>query len=331
MPLRPSHEALARARDFVRRTPPFWFLYGLYWRNRCWREGRKNYSQADILDFGDYPASTLERPSSQLCTVEQMLSPIYKRWCSQMHSPPRFARKQWEFVYILEVLSQAGMLAPGRRGLGFGCGTEPLVGMLSAAGCEVLATDLDLGSAQAQGWASTGQHAAGADALYTRAAEYVSRSDFDARVDFRVVDMNAVPDDLQDNFDFTWSACAFEHLGSLRHGMDFVRASVRCLKLGGIAVHTTEFNLSSEERTLESPGCSVYRRSDIERLIAELEAEGYEVAPLNLDTGDHGIDRYVDLPPYRTSPHARAMLEGIVVTSIGLIVRRPERALPADG
>lgn len=90
-------------------------------------------------------------------------------------------------------------------------------------------------------------------------------------------------------------------------------------------MHTTEFNLSSDEQTLESPGCSVYRRSDIEQLIAELEEDGYEVAPLNLDTGTHWIDRYVDLPPYRASPHARAMLDGIVVTSIGLVVRRPDR------
>jgi hypothetical protein len=40
---------------------------------------------------------------------------------------------------------------------------------------------------------------------------------FDALVDFDVADMNAMPDTLG-QFDFVWSACAFEHLGSIRQG-----------------------------------------------------------------------------------------------------------------
>jgi cyclopropane fatty-acyl-phospholipid synthase-like methyltransferase len=34
---------------------------------------------------------------------------------------------------------------------------------------------------------------------------------------FRRADMNAMPDTLG-QFDFVWSACAFEHLGSIRQG-----------------------------------------------------------------------------------------------------------------
>jgi len=49
---------------------------------------------------------------------------------------------------------------------------------------------------------------------------------------------------------------------------------------------------------------------------------GYEVAPLNLNTGDKSVDRYVDLPPYRFSPHLKLELDKYVVTSVGLIIRR---------
>jgi SAM-dependent methyltransferase len=136
--------------------------------------------------------------------------------------------------------------------------------------------------------------------------------------------MNQVPTDLHGQFDFVWSACCFEHLGSLRHGMDFVRNSSRCLKPGGIAVHTTEFNLSSKTETMETPPCSVYRESDIRTLLEELHKDGFETAPLNLNTGGEPVDRHIDLPPYGFSPHLKLMLEGIVVTSIGLIIRRPQ-------
>ena len=52
--------------------------------------------------------------------------------------------------------------------------------------------------------------------------------------------MNHLPDDLR-GFDFTWSSCALEHLGTLAAGADFVVAQMDCLRPGGVAVHTTEF------------------------------------------------------------------------------------------
>jgi len=216
------------------------------------------------------------------------------------------------------------MLECGRIGLGFGCGREPLVGLLAKFGCKVTATDLETEAARQRGWVSTNQHTSSREALYEVASEYVSGNLFDSNVKFQYLDMNAIPDELHDQFDFAWSACALEHLGSLRRGVEFVKNSVRCLKPGGIAVHTTEFNLSSNEETLESLGCSVYRERDIRELIEELREAGFEVAPLNLNTGDGRVDKHVDLPPYGFSPHIKLMLEGFVVTSIGFIIRRPK-------
>ena len=36
-------------------------------------------------------------------------------------------RKMWEWLFIAEALRERGMLAAGRRGVGFGVGQEPLV------------------------------------------------------------------------------------------------------------------------------------------------------------------------------------------------------------
>jgi hypothetical protein len=65
-------------------------------------------------------------------------------------------------------------------------------------------------------------------------------------------------------YDFLWSSCALEHLGSLDAGLDFVVNAMDLLKPGGTAIHTTEFNLSSDDETLTSGPCVIYRRRDID-------------------------------------------------------------------
>ena len=143
-------------------------------------------------------------------------------------------------------------------------------------------------------------------------------------VSFRPVDMNAIPEALNGQFDFCWSACALEHLGSLEHGLAFIENSMRTLRSGGVAVHTTEFNLSSNEATLESPNCSFYRRRDIEDVITRLEQQGYEVSPVDWHVGEGFAERVVDLPPFgRGEPHIRLRADRYDVTSIGLIIRAP--------
>lgn len=315
---------LEKARNFADAIPLVWSLYGVYWRLRMLIESRKKYSSTTpIVKFGDYPQPTLTSPVSQLCTSNQFLTETYRKWCREIQSPARYSRKQWEFIYIMQALSVNGMLTPGKKGLGFGCGREPLPGVFAKYGCSILATDLAQEVAQQKGWVDTLQHSSTLDELYTSAHRYISRANFNERVKFQAVDMNNIPADFKQQYDFVWSACALEHLGSLRHGMDFVKNTAHCLKPGGIAVHTTEFNLSSDNTTCEEAECSIYRAKDIQQLIAELEKEGYIVAPLNLNTGDNSVDNYIDAPPYGFSPHLKLALSGFVVTSIGLIIKRP--------
>ena len=314
---------IAALRSYVIKVPGAWRLYHFFWRIRSSIEARLTYKAAfPILKFSEDKEPSLEHPTSQLCTASQMMTPLYRAWCHKLHSPARFSRKQWEFVYILQALYQSGILKKGKQGLGFGCGREPLAGMFASFGAQVSATDVNPEKAKLSGWVDTMQHASNLDDLYSASKHIISKSAFFERVNFKEVDMNDIPHSFYDQYDFVWSACALEHLGSLQHGLDFIKHSVRCLKPGGIAVHTTEFNLSSNEKTLESKDCSIYRAQDIQKLIMDLEAEGYEVGALNLCTGNKSVDNYIDLPPYRFSPHLKLELAQYVVTSIGLIIRR---------
>lgn len=199
---------------------------------------------------------SLAQPVSQPCTAAQFDEPDYARWCAAIGEPVRLHRKQWEFCYILQALETRGMLAPGKRGLGFGVGREPLVAAIAARGCEVTATDLPADAARAHFWAETDQHASGLALLNERA---LCPSDaFAARVRYEAADMRSVPAHMT-GYDFTWSACAFEHLGSLGAGVDFVLASLKCLKPGGVAVHTTEYSVHDGWRTRDHGATVIYR------------------------------------------------------------------------
>ncbi len=261
---------------------------------------------------------SLHRPVSQVCTQAQFEEPAYGFWCRKIREVPRLHRKQWEFCYILQALATTGALAPGNRGVGYGVGQEPLPAVLASYGCEVLATDLDVRTAETMGWTATQEHASEKGALNSR--DICDPEQFDQLVDFRVVDMNMIPSDIRD-FDFTWSACALEHLGSLDHGRRFVENTLKTLRPGGVAIHTTELNCSSDSETISEGLTVLFRSRDIIELCQLLETQGHEMT-LNLHRGNLPVDHYVDVPPYNAEKHLKLLLEGFVTTSVGLIIRK---------
>jgi hypothetical protein len=259
------------------------------------------------------------RPVSQACTQSQFDTEPYRFWCDAIREQPRYHRKQWEFCYILQALSTAGALAPGRRGLGFGVGQEPLPAVFANYGCSVVATDLDLARAKVKGWSDDNQHAASAEALNLLG---IAKPEIFARnVRFQVADMNAIPPDLT-GFDFTWSSCCLEHLGSIEHGLRFIENSVARLLPGGVAVHTTELNCSSDTETIESGHTVLFRRSDLVELARRLSGQGCDLT-LNLNIGDQPLDQHVDVPPFTADKHIKLQLEAFTSTSFGLLIRKP--------
>ncbi len=261
------------------------------------------------------PIPTLARPRSQGCTYEQTTEPVFEDWLNQIKHPWQSNRKLWEWVYILRCLECSGMLRQGKRGLGFAVGTEPVAALAAAAGCTIVATDLPGG--EQTHWADSAEHAASLAAVNGRGL--CPPDLFDRAVAFRPVDMRVVPDDLS-GFDFVWSACAIEHLGDLSAGEEFVHRSVDCLAPAGVAVHTTEFNLSSNDDTVSSGDTVLYRRRDLEGLARELRRRGCDIE-LTFRFGVTPADLHVDEPPY-SDTHVRTRASGYVITSFGLFIQR---------
>lgn len=265
--------------------------------------------------FGQEPS--FENPVSQMATESQFHSPDFVRFAEEMGDAVTFHRKQWELCYICQVLSKYGYLQPGKIGLGFGVGKEPLPSLFANYGCELLATDQNQQAAFDSNWAQSSQWASSLEDLNIR--KLCPDEDFYRLVNYRSVDMNAIDPDLT-GFDFVWSACALEHLGSIQAGFEFIKNSLKCLNPGGVAVHTTEFNISSNNRTLTKGPTVLYRKRDIERFVEELSRLGYRVLPVNFSEGDQPLDRYTDLPPYCHDKHIKLKIDKYKCTSIGLVI-----------
>ena len=229
-------------------------------------------------------------------------------------------RKLWEYCFITQALYERGMLRHGIEGLGFAVGKEPLSSLFASYGSQITATDLHFEQSQEGGWVETNQHANALADLNERGL--CDPVQFERLVDFEPVNMNEIPETLR-GFDFLWSCCAFEHLGSIQPGVDLVYNAMECLKPGGVAVHTTDLNLSSPEETIDHNKDVLFRKRDIRELVRRLERAGHYVAPLNFFKGWGGADKFISLPPYiQDSMHLKLLIDPYIATSVGLIIHK---------
>lgn len=253
------------------------------------------------------------------------------RWVEQWVGDPagrQYSRKLWEWLYIYEATNLAGLLRPGASAVGFGCGNEPLPAMFASHGVEVLATDQGIDGAQGEAWAATGQ-LMGDLAGFSR-PHIVDDAELARLVRLREVDMNAVPADIG-TFDIAWSSCVIEHLGSPQRGMDFIVESCDLLNPGGIAVHTTEMELTSRAETADYGHCAVYRIDDLmdlQKRLAEIDCTASFNFHVSMDTpADRWISMLAMVPeaqeiyPDRDG-HLKLALFDSVSTSYGVIVRK---------
>jgi hypothetical protein len=239
-------------------------------------------------------------------TQAQFMTPEFLFWCNRLKEAPRWHRKLWEYVMICQALWERGMLRAGRSGCGFGVGQEPLPALFASLGCEVLAT-------------AAPEDAAGPAALNAR--NILPRAEFQARVGFRSVDMTSLPEDLG-TFGFLWSSCVLERLGGLLQGVEFIGKACRHLRPGGVAVHTTEYNATSNDETIDRGPVVLFRRRDVEEMQRRVSDAGCRMVEPDFDTGSGPLDCWADRPPYGT-PHLKLAFGRFVTTSFLMIVEKP--------
>jgi hypothetical protein len=270
----------------------------------------------------------LSKPSTQT----DLESDWAAYWLAELKIPRIFHRKLWEFAFVLQALWERGAIESGRRGLGFGCGHEPIPSYLAYRGVSLTVTDIEPEAARSKGWIQSDQHSTILASLHM--PHLVDRETFNRQVALRYVDMNAIPADLRD-YDFCWSICALEHLGSIANGLSFIQNSLATLRVGGVAVHTTEFNFLNDDKTIDNWPTVLFQRQHFKQLAVELQQKGHEVAEFDFRVGDKPMDKFIDVPPFAhdlpeavstewgpVAAHLKISIDGFASTCFGLIVTR---------
>ena len=286
------------------------------------------YSTRELV-FGDFMETGYDdRLVSRCCTYRDFLSDKYKKIGNEIFDGElkRYRklihRKPWEWVYITMCLEHAGMLQEGKRGIGFAVGKEPLPCYFASKGVEILATDLSVENEKSKAWISGDMNAAGdISQLYFK--HMCTIEQFRNKVSYIDLDMNHMPGELG-GYDFCWSSCAIEHVGNLELSKTFLKNMLNVLKPGGIAIHTTEFNLSSNESTIEHGDSVIYRKVDIEEYVTWCRKQGHDIE-VSFVRGCEEDDMYVDIkPPFQLNPQVHLCLEigGYVSTSFAIIVKK---------
>lgn len=197
-------------------------------------------------------------PLTKVCDAADWFDPEMLRIVrEELREAPRFHRKQWEFALVFHALDRLGFLAGGRQGLVLGGGRERLLYAVAPRVRRLLVTDLY--SPQTT-WA---------EARTDDPERYVrvdAPFDCDLRaLEVRRMDMRelALPDAA---FDFAYSCCAIEHIGTEEDFARHLREVARVLRPGGAYVFTTEFHYGSE--TLADPENYVFGVDGLRALLA---------------------------------------------------------------
>jgi hypothetical protein len=268
----------------------------------------------------------VRRAASKTLLHRDFDSGWYRHWAKKLRQNEKHrgpydlrANKFWQNAILAQLLDQNGALKKGKVGIGFGVGSERLPALFASLGVSVVATDQDPSSKEADRW-DNGQLARRASELN---AVGICRNDqFESLVSFQPVDMNQIPKELNGRFDFVWSNCAAGHLGSIQDGLNFFLHSSKCLKPGGIAVHTTELNVLSEDETVDDQPTVIFQLKHLLQLANELQAEGCVLEEPEVNFFDDPRDGWFTLDPKFGNGYSKIQVGGHIATQIALVIRR---------
>ena len=78
---------------------------------------------------------------SRLCTEQTLMSAEYQDWVEKLkEARGHLHRKVWEWCFIAQALQDNDLLRPGKTGLGFAVGQEPLTALFAQRGARIVAT-----------------------------------------------------------------------------------------------------------------------------------------------------------------------------------------------
>ncbi len=256
---------------------------------------------------------------SESCNFRDFTSGNFAYWMRKLKVEPRLHSKQWQYFKILQGSSHVATDSSEIRAIGFGVGAEPLPSYFASVDWKVLATDF-FESPTAGLWSGTQQMVSAKQGL--NVVQICDPTKFEENLALASLDMNEIPRTFNECFDFAWSNCALGHIGNYRRGLAFILSSLEVLKIGGVAVHTTEIDLESTEPPFDNPSLSFYHISDLQEILNIARSRGFFCTEFRLNEATHPAETNYDHEPYCQEPHLRIVAAGRKITPVALMFKR---------
>ncbi|RMF58202.1 MAG: class I SAM-dependent methyltransferase [Calditrichaeota bacterium] len=175
---------------------------------------------------------------SKICDVADWFDPELIRVIEQeLQEPARFHRKQWEFAMIFHTLEKLGYLHGSSTGLSMGGGNERVLYSIAKHIKKLVVTDL---YEENTTWDTARTNDPTDFILSSKPFPLDNKKLEVQRMDMRHLEFG------DQEFDFCYSSCAFEHIGEYQDFLQHLHEVYRVLVEGGVYVFTTEFHFGEE-------------------------------------------------------------------------------------
>ena len=266
------------------------------------------------------------KPFSKLCDATDWFDPEFERIIrAELEEEPRFHRKQWEFVQIFRTLQALGFLNAKSRGLSMGGGEERLLYAVARHVGHLTVTDLYESSS-----AWDGARTDNPDRSLKAAAPFAIDP---SRLTARRMDMRAL--EFEDaSFDFCYSSCAIEHIGTYDDFLEHLQQVRRVLKDDGVYVLTTEFHYG--EDVISAPRNYYFSSGFLHELVRAASFatfSGVDGAvsphvfnrPLPVNLSDLCADPADGVTGMllKSAPHVQLLTGGLPFSSVSLVLTKP--------
>ena len=257
--------------------------------------------------------------SAGVLSQEQVLSPDFHYWISQLRLPLLINRKYWEYFVLLHQSFLAGLFErSSSHVIGFGVGNEPIPAYFASQKVRVTATDYIEGPS-AEAWSGTNELLNFEKLIRP---DICSTAMFNSFITVQSVDMNNIPIQFHNKYDLCYSLCSLGHIGGFSYSRQFILESLNVLKPGGVAIHTFEMDLDNGER-YEHPDHTIFLKADVISIIAEVKSMGFKVERHALEQGNGYLENYLDQYPFGSSPHLFLDLNGHRSLPTVLVIKKP--------
>jgi hypothetical protein len=149
------------------------------------------------------------------------------------------------------------------------------------------------------------------------------------------IDMNCLSN-TREEYDFIWTNSSIEHLGCIDKSIDFVLKSLSYLKVGGYAIHTTEFNWHDNQLFDNEINCC-FNKTSLEKLFRKVNRLGHKTFDIDFSLGEFEEDKFIDVHPFNFhikkipieelngKSHFKLKIKNKFTTSVGFIIFKSKK------